>query len=49
MTRSIARTPRKPKAARDGQNRAALVFRDFVRQLEKLDAKPLKTARGAAR
>jgi hypothetical protein len=38
-----------PKAARDGQRRAALVFRDFVRQLEKLDAKPSKTARGAAR
>jgi hypothetical protein len=49
MTRSIARTPRKPKAARDGQSRAALVFRDFVRQLEKLDAKPRTAARGAAR
>ena len=49
MTRSIARAPRKPKAAREGQNRAALVFRDFVRQLEKLDVKPLKTARGAVR
>ncbi|EIM25490.1 hypothetical protein [Microvirga lotononidis] len=49
MTRSIARTPRKPKAARDGQGRAALVFRDFVRQLEKLDVKPQKTLRGAAR
>jgi hypothetical protein len=45
MTRSIARTPRKPKAARDGQSRAALVFRDFVRQLEKLDAKPRTAAR----
>jgi hypothetical protein len=49
MTRSIARAPRKPKAARDGQSRAALVFRDFVRQLEKLDAKPRTAARGAAR
>ena len=49
MTRSIARTPRKPKAARDGQSRAALVFRDSVRQLEKLDAKPRTAARGAAR
>jgi hypothetical protein len=49
MTRSIARTPRKPKAARDGQSRAALVFRDFVRQPEKLDAKPRTAARGAAR
>jgi hypothetical protein len=44
-----ARPPRMPKAARDGQRRAALVFRDFVRQLEKLDAKPPKPARGAAR
>jgi hypothetical protein len=49
MTRSAPRPARKPKAAQDGQNRAALVFRDFVRQLEKLDAKPLKTTRGAAR
>ena len=49
MTRSTPRTPRKPKAARDGQSRAALVFRDFVRQLEKLDANPPKPARGAAR
>ena len=49
MTRSIVRNPRKPKAARDGQSRAALVFRDFVRQLEKLDAKPPNMARGAAR
>ena len=49
MTRTIARAPRKPKAARDGQSRATLVFRDFVRQLEKLDAKPFKTTRGAAR
>ena len=47
MTRSIARAPRKP--ARDGQSRATLVFRDFVRQLEKLDAKPRTAARGAAR
>ncbi len=51
MTRSTSRPPRKPKAARDGQNRPALVFRDFVRQLEKLDArslaKPPKVARGA--
>jgi hypothetical protein len=44
--RASARTP---KAARDGQRRAALVFRDFVRQLEELDAKPSKTARGAPR
>jgi hypothetical protein len=49
MTRTASRTPRQPKAARDGQSRAALVFRDFVRQLEKLDAKPSQKARGAAR
>jgi hypothetical protein len=49
MTRLASRAPRKPKAAREGQNRAALVFRDFVRQLEKLDAKPSKTVGGAAR
>jgi len=49
MTRSTTRSSRKPKTARDGQSRAALVFRDFVRQLEKLDTKPPKTARGAAR
>jgi hypothetical protein len=49
MTRLASRAPRKPKAAREGQTRAALVFRDFVRQLEKLDVKPPKTARGAAR
>ena len=49
MTRLASRALRKPKAAREGQTRAALVFRDFVRQLEKLDVKPPKTARGAAR
>jgi hypothetical protein len=49
MIRSTPRPPRKPKAARDGQHRAALVFRDFVRQLERLDAKPPKAARGAQR
>ncbi|MBD2748052.1 hypothetical protein IC232_15255 [Microvirga sp. BT688] len=49
MTRLSSRTPRKPKAARESQTRATLVFRDFVRQLEKLDVKPPKTARGAAR
>lgn len=47
MTRTMPRPARKPKAARNGQNRASLVFRDFVRQLEKLDAKPPKPARGA--
>jgi hypothetical protein len=49
MTRLSSRTPRKPKAARESQTRATLVFRDFVRQLEKLDVKPSQTARGAAR
>ena len=49
MTRLASRAPHKLKAAREGQTRAALVFRDFVRQLEKLDVKPPKTARGAAR
>ena len=46
-------TARRSKPARDGQHRAALVFRDFVRQLEKLDArslaKPPKDIRGAHR
>ncbi len=49
MTRPSTRPQRKPKAARESQSGATLVFRDFVRQLEKLDAKPPKTARGAAR
>jgi hypothetical protein len=49
MTRSTPRPARKPKAAREGQNRSALVFRDFVRQLEKLDDKPPTAAGGAAR
>jgi hypothetical protein len=49
VTRLSTRTPRKPKAAQESQNRATLVFRDFVRQLEKLDVKPPKAARGAAR
>ncbi len=49
MTRLSSRAPRKPKAARESQTRATLVFRDFVRQLEKLDAKPSKAARGAQR
>ena len=49
MTRSTSRPARKPKAVREAQNRATLVFRDFVRQLEKLDAKPQAIARGGAR
>jgi hypothetical protein len=46
MTRPASRAPRKPKAARERQTRAALVFRDFVRQLEKLDVKPLRRRAG---
>ena len=49
MTRLSSRAPRKPKAARESQTRATLVFRDFVRQLEKLDGKPPKPARGGVR
>jgi len=49
MTRASSRPARKPKPARDGQGRAAHVFRDFVRQLEKLDARAQSTARRAAR
>ena len=49
MIRSTPRLPRWPRAAREGQQRAQLVFRDFVRQLERLDAKPPKTPRGALR
>ena len=48
MTRTSSRSTRKPKAARDAQNRATLVFRDFVRQLEKLGERPAKPARGGA-
>ncbi|MBJ6126204.1 hypothetical protein [Microvirga splendida] len=49
MTRSAARSARKPATRQDNTSRATTVFRDFVRQLEKLDAKPPKAARGAAR
>lgn len=49
MTRTTLRPVRKPKAVRNGQSRAALVFRDFVRQLEKLDGKPTKNVCGAQR
>ena len=44
-----SRPARKPRAARETQSRACLVFRDFVRQLEKLDTRPVKAAREAAR
>jgi hypothetical protein len=49
VTRLSTRPQRKPKASRESQTRATLVFRDFVRQLEKLDVKTPKSARGAAR
>ena len=53
MIRSTPRLPRRPRAAREGQHqeqhRAALVFRDFVRQLERLDAGATRPSRGALR
>jgi hypothetical protein len=49
MTRTTLRPVRKQKASRSGQSRAAVVFRDFVRQLEKLDGKPVKNVRGGER
>jgi len=49
MIRPTPRIPRRPKPARDGQHRAALVFRDFVRQLERLDASADRKSRGALR
>jgi hypothetical protein len=49
MTRSTARPSRKPKGTRDAQARATLVFRDFVRQLEKLGARPQKSVREGTR
>jgi hypothetical protein len=49
MTRVSRRPVRKPKVAREAHSRASLVFRDFVRQLEKLDTRPPKVARGGAR
>lgn len=50
MNRSTARPVRKPRAARETQGRAAThVFRDFVRQLEKLDARRAKVVRQGGR
>lgn len=50
MNRSTARAVRKPRAARESQGRAAAhVFRDFVRQLEKLDARRGNAARQGGR
>ena len=44
MTRSTPRPARKPKAA--PLPRAQTVFRDFVRALEKLDARPPRKEAG---
>lgn len=49
MTRASNRPVRKPKPPREAHGRAVTVFRDFVRQLEKLDVRPPKIARGGAR
>lgn len=49
MTRTTPRTPRKPKFERATQGRATLVFRDFVRQLEKIDAGRRKATREGSR
>jgi hypothetical protein len=50
MTRSIPRSTRRPKVVGDTRGRASLVFRDFVRQLEKLASTPRKQPpRGASR
>jgi hypothetical protein len=46
MIRSTARPSRKSKRERDAQARATLVFRDFVRQLEKIGP-PLRKLEGA--
>lgn len=50
MIRSVTRAARRPKGAREAPAHApALVFRDFVRQLERLDAGRRKTSRKGAR
>jgi hypothetical protein len=49
MNRSSIRSSRRPKAGRSTQNRATVVFRDFVRQLERLDLRPRSTAREGSR
>ena len=49
MTRSAPRPARKPVPKRGEANRASLVFRDFVRQLEKLDAQGPKSTREGSR
>jgi hypothetical protein len=49
MIRSTTRMSRKPKTERDAQARATLVFRDFVRQLEKIGPRPRKLEREGVR
>jgi hypothetical protein len=49
MTRSTPRQRRRPKADRPAQTSATHVFRDFVRQLERLDLRPRKLSREGAR
>lgn len=49
MIRSSRPARSKPRAAREAQSRASLVFRDFVRQLEKLDAPPPRASTREAR
>jgi hypothetical protein len=49
MKRASSPPARKPRPVREAPGRASLVFRDFVRQLEKLDARQPKIARGGAR
>ena len=44
MIRSSARASRRPKADRPQTHRATAVFRDFVRQLERLDLRPRRAA-----
>jgi hypothetical protein len=42
-------TARAPKPARGAHDRATVIFRDFVRQLEKLDGRPVRTIREGTR
>jgi hypothetical protein len=49
MNRPSARARPRPKPERPADNPASLVFRDFVRQLERLDPRPRKPARGGSR
>lgn len=50
MTRKASTRPsRRTKPARPPANRASAVFRDFVRQLERLDLRPRTAAREGSR